>query len=80
MESVAHFRERIEVMEPQSKVMAAHSHTVEQRRPWRRGIACGVGLIALLSLAPFTQAADFACAGGDVACLIDAINTANANG
>jgi len=80
MESIASFRERIEASERQRKVIAAHPHTVEQRRPWRRGIACGVGLIALLSLAPFTQAADFACGAGDVACLIDAINTANANG
>src|SRR5262249_52937035 len=31
-------------------------------------------------LAPPSQAADFACAAGDVACLIDAINQANANG
>jgi len=80
MESIACFRERIEASEHQTKVIAAHTHTVERRRRGRRGIACGVGLVALLSLAPFTQAADFACAAGDVACLIDAINTANANG
>jgi hypothetical protein len=39
-----------------------------------------VGLLALGSLASLTQAADFACPAGDVACLIAAINTANANG
>jgi hypothetical protein len=39
-----------------------------------------VGLLALVSLARTSQAADFACPAGDVACLIAAINTANANG
>jgi hypothetical protein len=39
-----------------------------------------VGLLALVSLAHPGHAADFACAAGDVACLITAINTANANG
>src|SRR6058998_2235260 len=48
-------------------------------RRWR-GIACGLGLLGLVSLVPASRAADFACAAGDVACLIDAINTANANG
>jgi hypothetical protein len=80
MESTDNFRERIEAVEHQSKVMAAQSRTVEQRRRWWRGIAWGLGLLALVSLAPRAQAADFACAAGDVACLIDAINTANANG
>ena len=65
MESIASFRERIEASEHQTNVIAAHTHTVERRRRGRHGIACGVGLVALLSLAPFTQAADFACAGGD---------------
>src|SRR5215831_15577630 len=80
MESVDSLRARLEASEHQTKVIAAHTHTVERRRRWRRGIAWAVGLLTLVSLAPFTQAADFACGAGDVACLIDAINTANANG
>jgi hypothetical protein len=39
-----------------------------------------VGLLALVSLAHPGHAADLACAAGDVACLITAINTANATG
>ena len=50
-------------------------------RSWGRGIAWGVGLlVGLLSLARTSQAADFSCAAGDVACLIAAINQTNANG
>jgi hypothetical protein len=37
-------------------------------------------LISALGLAQPVQAAEFTCASGDVACLIDAINQANANG
>jgi hypothetical protein len=37
-------------------------------------------LLLLVTLAQPSQAAEFSCATGDVACLIDAINTANANG
>src|SRR5436309_14107669 len=43
----------------------------------------GVRILALLGIHVFwstCQAADFACPAGDVACVIDAINTANANG
>src|SRR5206468_7453531 len=43
----------------------------------------GVRILALLGILVFwstCQAADFACPAGDVACVIDAINTANANG
>src|SRR5215510_9789358 len=38
------------------------------------------GLLVLLGLAHPTPAAEFACAAGDVACLIAAIHAANANG
>src|SRR5215510_9652403 len=38
------------------------------------------GLLVLLGLAHPTPAAEFACAAGDVACLITAIHAANANG
>jgi hypothetical protein len=37
-------------------------------------------VIGALGLAPPLQAAEFTCASGNVACLIDAINQANANG
>jgi hypothetical protein len=51
---------------------------------WRRG-ALRIGLLAALllwalGLAPPLQAAEFTCASGNVACLINAINQANANG
>src|SRR5262249_51525684 len=36
--------------------------------------------IALLAISPAISAAVFHCAGGDVPCLIAAINSANANG
>ena len=58
----------------------ARFEALERQLRWWRGIACGLGLLALVSLAPLSQAADFTCAAGDVACLITAINTANANG
>src|SRR5437016_1097060 len=70
MDSMDNVRERFEALEQQT-------HTLARQARWWRGIACGV---LLLSLAPSSQAADFTCAAGDVACLIDAINQANANG
>jgi hypothetical protein len=50
-----------------------------RRLRWSRSVVPGVVLF-LLSLAHLSQAAEFSCAAGDVACLIDAINIANANG
>jgi hypothetical protein len=44
-----------------------------------RGLVLAL-LISLLRLWHLGHAADFACTAGDVACLIQAINTANANG
>ena len=60
--------------------MEAHIHTVERRLRWWWGIACTVILVSLVGLAHPSHAVDFACTAGDVACLIAAINTANANG
>src|SRR5712691_11915418 len=80
MDSMDNFRERFEALEQQKKVIGAHTRMVERRLRWWWGIACAGLLVSLLSLAPLSQAADFACAAGDVACLIDAINQANANG
>jgi hypothetical protein len=39
-----------------------------------------VSLLAIFGLADTVEAANFACTGGDVACLIAAMNAANANG
>jgi hypothetical protein len=50
MESMDNVRERIEALEQQMKVMGAHTRTVERRLRWWRGIACGVGLLGLVSL------------------------------
>src|SRR5919202_1036352 len=80
MENMDNFRERFETLEQRTEHLQQHTHIVERRLSWWLGIACGVLLLSLVSLAPLSQAADFACASGDVACLIDAINQANANG
>jgi hypothetical protein len=74
MDSMDNFRERFEALERRTQM-------VEQRLRWWRGITCGVVMLSLLILAlPSAQAANFSCAAGDVACLLDAINQANANG
>jgi hypothetical protein len=80
MESIDNVRERIEALAQQMNVMGAHTRSVERRLRWWRGVACCGLLLGLVSLVSPSQAADFACASGDVACLIDAINQANANG
>ena len=74
MDSMDNFRERFEALEQQMKVMGAHTLSAERRLRWWRGIACGVLLLSLVSLAPPSQATDFSCTAGDVACLIDAIS------
>src|SRR5262249_30247592 len=58
-------------------MIEAQTRMVARWLRWWRGIACA-GL--LVSLAHRGQAADFTCTAGDVACLITAITTANANG
>src|SRR5215510_8635835 len=50
MDSMDNVRERIEALEQQMKLMGAHTRTVERRLRWWRGIACGVGLLGLVSL------------------------------
>jgi hypothetical protein len=81
MDSMDRIRERVEALEQQANVMAAHTRAVERRLRWWRGIACGVVLLSLWSLAlSSAQAADFSCTAGDGACLLDAINQANTNG
>lgn len=52
MDSMDNLRERVETLEH-------HTRTVEQRLRWWRGIACGVVMLSLLSLAlPSGKAAD----------------------
>src|SRR5215813_3441513 len=64
MDSINNFRERIEALEQQMKVMRAHTHTVERRLRWWRGIACGVMLLGLVSMPlPSGKAADTQPAG-----------------
>src|SRR5215510_10299714 len=50
MDSMDNFRERIEALEQQMKVMGAHTRIVERRLRWWRGIACGVMLLGLVSM------------------------------
>src|SRR5262245_53382740 len=59
MDSMESIRERVEALEQQVNTMAAHTHTVDRRLRWWRGIACGVVMLSLLSLAlPSGKAAD----------------------
>jgi hypothetical protein len=59
MDSMDSIRERLEALEQQTKAMKAHTHMVERRLRWWRGIACGVVMLSLLSLAlPSGKAAD----------------------
>src|SRR6266446_10701760 len=57
MDSMDNFRERIEALERQTEQLKhetqafkAHTRTVERRLRWWRGIACGLGLLGLVSL------------------------------
>lgn len=59
LENMDNLRERFESLEQRTKAMEVHTHTIERRLRWWRGIACGVGMLALLSLAlPSGKAAD----------------------
>jgi hypothetical protein len=65
-------RTRVEVLESPPWERGRH-------RRWYRAIVPAIVLLVLGLVTP-GRAGDFSCAAGDVACLIDAINTANANG
>ena len=83
MDSMDNVRERIAASERQPAPLPQPLPTVARWRPWGLGTVGGVFLVSLVMLAigsPCSQAADLACTAGDVACLIDAITTANANG
>src|SRR5262245_26223891 len=58
-------------------VLARQYSRAQRRR--RSAIILGVAVF-VLGLACLAQAAEFSCPAGDVACLVNAINTANANG
>ena len=57
MESMDNFRERIEALEQRTEQLQQHTHMVEWWLRWWRGIACGLGLLGLVSLVPASQAA-----------------------
>jgi hypothetical protein len=59
------------------KAPEQRTHTVARQLCWWRGLA--IVIVTLATWAP-VQAAVFQCPAGDVACLITAINTANADG
>src|SRR5262245_398578 len=66
---------RVDNLRKRVEVPAYCFRSVERRLRWFHGFVGGVVLLSLLSLADLSQAADFSCAAGDVACLIAAINT-----
>jgi len=72
--------EQCAALAPQREGMDASTRMGARRLRWWRGIVYGVLLMSLVSLVPLSQATDFTCTAGNVACLIDAINQANANG
>jgi len=83
MDSMDNLRERVEALEQRTEHV--HQHTrphARRRRWWRRTgrvaalIACGL----VLAQPAQGQAKTFQCGAGDVPCLIDAIQDANANG
>ena len=83
MESMDNVRERFEALERQTEQLQQHPHMVARRLSWWRIIWSVAAVVALgLALARPSplQAKTFHCGAGDVQCLIDAINAANANG
>src|SRR5437867_12865883 len=91
MDSMDNVRERFEVLEqrtehsqPHTQALEAQTRTAGRRLrgwrllPWRVPVVAALGLALVLPLA--IQAKTFHCGAGDVQCLIDAINEANANG
>src|SRR4029453_18093348 len=75
--------ERIEALEPRTERLQQPTRIVERRQRWWRsawGVAAAGGFGLALTSPHAVQATTFDCRAGDVQCLIDAINTANANG
>jgi len=83
MESMDNFRERFEAFTQRTEHVHQHTRPHARRRRWGRRagrvaalIACGL----VLAQPAQGQAKTFQCGAGDVPCLIDAIQDANANG
>ena len=83
MDSMDNIRERCEALAQWMEQWQQHTPPIKERRRWWP-LAWQVAAVAALGLAlglPLSvQAETFRCDAGDVQCLIDAINTANANG
>jgi hypothetical protein len=82
MDRIDNFRERFEALERQTEPLQHQTRTGAPRwwwcLPWR--VAALVVLGLALAHPNWVQAKTFRCRAGDVQCLIDAINAANANG
>jgi hypothetical protein len=82
MESMDNVRERFEALERHTEPLQHQTRTGAPRwwwcLPWR--VAALVVLGLALAHPNWVQAKTFRCRAGDVQCLIDAINAANANG
>src|SRR5207249_11653932 len=75
--------QRTDHLQPHTQALEAQTRTVGRRLrwwrlPWRVAVVAALGLTLALPLA--IQAKTFHCGAGDVQCLINAINAANANG
>ena len=83
MDSLDNFRERCEALAQRTEPLPQHPRTSKQQLPWWRSpwrVAAVAALGLALALPLLVQAKTFHCGAGDVQCLIDAINQANANG
>jgi hypothetical protein len=83
MDSMDNCRARIEALEQQTEQWHQPTRRVErQRRGWRSPwwVAALLTLGLVLAQPDQGQAKTFHCGAGDVACLLDAIKTANADG
>ena len=82
MERRDNVRERCAALEQRTAHLQEHSRPVERQRRWPMTwpVAAVAALGLALALPLSVQAKTFRCGAGDVQCLIDAINDANANG
>jgi hypothetical protein len=83
MESMDNVRERFEALEQRTEHLKPQTRMGERQLrwwhiPWRVAAMIALGLV--LTYPHLVRAKTFHCGAGDVQCLIDAINEANANG